>query len=87
MLTATGNVLARIKHRLPTVLPLEATNGLCSVLANKNLRALNTDTAEYLEQVLERVDMIDGALKSVMAEVARAVVVVKSTGAAELSVF
>ena len=87
VLTATGYVLARIEHRLPAVLPLEATNGLCSVLANKNLRALNTNTAEYLEQILECVNVIDGALKSVMAEVARAVMVVKSTGAAELSVF
>ena len=86
LLAAAGHLLAGREDELPAVFALGAAEGLRGLLADEELRALDTDTAEDLEDHLVELDLVDRAGEFVVAEVAGAGMIVLAAGVAELAV-
>jgi hypothetical protein len=86
LLATAGDLLTSREDELPAVLALGATEGLRSFFADEELRALDTYTAEDLQDHLVELDLVDRAGELVVAKVARARVVILSTGMTEFAV-
>lgn len=86
LLTAPGYLLTRIQDGLPSVFPLGAAHVLRGLLVDEELTALDADTAKHLQNHFVELDVIHWTGQLVVPEMAGALMVVETAGAAQFPI-
>ena len=87
LLAATGNFLTGHQNRLPAIFALGTLHSLRRFLVDQEFAALDADTSKNLLKHLEELDVIDRSGQGVVPKVARAAVIIETTGSTEFAVF
>ncbi len=85
-LTTAADCGAALDDLCPAVLSLATPDVLMVVLVDQQLGAADTNTPENAENLGEELDKVNRARKTIVAKMARAVVIRMPAGAAELSI-
>lgn len=85
-LATTGNQLTGGQHGLPAILTLGSLDALGGLLIEQQLAALDTTAAQNVEDLLVELNIVDGTSQLVMTEMSRALVIIQTTRAAQLTI-
>jgi hypothetical protein len=86
-LAATRDIAGSLQQLLPASLTLLILDGRAHFLVHQKLAATDTDTTEDIENHGEKLNIVHGPCHSVVAKMARAVVIRLAARTALLSIF
>jgi hypothetical protein len=85
-LAATRDIATFVENRAPPGFPTPLRQSLVKLLVNEQLRATNTDTVQYIQNILKELDEVYGARKTEMSEMAGTAVICLTTAPTSLPI-